>query len=398
MKNKKKLIPIIVGGVMIVGLSAFVLLFQDDQKVSGPTDLKAPVFTENSEAEKASVDLYKIDRTEFNVIDYYKVTPVEINEVKAMTGTRRGQANSSFTKIVCGENEFNIDFTPPSLLQIGSFGGGVVVENPGIYQFVMYKVADSATTLLVGDDADAKLTAEYETIKQKYIDECNRKTTFDKVDVYDDSKDGGILTFTPMAEFMKKNNLEREFGIYSYSVYRKILNQCFTVPDDYQYTPGTEWNNGSFSRTGVFKTFKDRDELGHEIFYLLYSDKGVYACKMFYIANKENETEESKRNNIYGENYLMNTIVPAYTDADLIGSGNSGEDYKEDKDTTPLIVIKDNYTAEDIFSLDTYDGEINGRIYIDLESSDDDYDSIDENNSTDEAQGSTGTTEAQVAN
>ena len=102
MKNKKRLIPLIAGGVLIAGLSAFILLYKDDQKVSGPTELKTPVFKDDSYNEQEKEEIYDIDRTELDLTGLYEVIPSDISSVKAMTGTRFGAENITFTKLSFG--------------------------------------------------------------------------------------------------------------------------------------------------------------------------------------------------------------------------------------------------------------------------------------------------------
>ena len=362
MKNKKRLIPLIAGGVLIAGLSAFILLYKDDQKVSSPTELKTPVFKDDSYNEQEKKEIYDIDRTELDLTGLYEVIPSDISSVKAMTGTRFGAKNITFTKLSFGGESLDIDYINPSLLRIGKYGDALVVEAPNIFQFIAYKISDSASTRLIGNDVEVQLSTKYDDIKAGYVEECKKKATFDKMDVYNDSRDGGILTYTPMAKFIKENSLEKEVGVYSYSAYKKILNKFFTVPEGYTYMAGTEWKANSFGRTGVFKPVNDMDMLGHELYYLIYSDKGVYACKLFYESNKNKAEGDS---NTVTETNLLNTVLPSHMDKDFSTIGKDDADYKENKEITKTIALKD-FAKEEIKTLEGYDREINGRIYIDI--------------------------------
>lgn len=360
MKNKRHLIPLVAGGVLLAGLSSIILFWQDDKKVSGPSELKQPDFSDSSYAELPKKEVYTINRTPFNVIDAYQPLSAELSDVKVMKGTRLGQKNSEFIRFTFGGASFDLDHIVPASVRLGKRGDALVIEDEGSFQLTMYKVSSEATMELIGEKKNTVLYSKYQSIAEEYIEECNKKALYDKIDVYMDADDGGILTYTPMVDFIKENKLEKELSIYSYSAYKAILNKCFEVPEDYQYAGGTERQANTFARTGLYKVFNDLDDLGHEVYYLYYSEQGIFACKLYYESNKSLMADDVRYTL---DRNLADKLAPAHTDHDISTLGNTDADYVEIPEQLSSIKIE-NFTSEEIKSKETLIDTINGRIYI----------------------------------
>ena len=346
MKNKKLLIPIFTGVLSVIGLTTFILIYGDDHKAAGPTsdELKPAIFKEIAESSSIQDEGYSISRVSASPEDVFEEKKIEkVNPITAYSGTKRLQPSEFYSTEIYGET-FDILGLSGKDIKYGKHNGRYILQANECFQIELVKIADKYTPKIGVEEGDTTISTNYAILLEEYDEECKNKEAQDEIDIYDDTKDDGIFTFTPFYKFIKENKLEYDMSIYTPIDIKKILTKFFEIPEDYVYSASRMTNNKVFGRTGAYKSTKG-DEKSNVEYYILYDKNGIYGVKLYY-------TDEAPLKDYGSENLNMPSVfdfvAPRCTDSDLytseISNYDKGESYKKRKNS--VVSVKE-YTFSD---------------------------------------------------
>ncbi|MCD8095750.1 MAG: hypothetical protein LUE12_06430 [Ruminococcus sp.] len=371
MKNKKALIPLFVGAFVIIAAAAVVIIFYSKEKASydEDEDLKEADFTTQSYEDASSEYEYIIDRTSFDVSQFYSVDEnTQLNNVSAYIGDRYAEP-TSIVRFEYGGVSFDIDNLCGEELLIGQFENALVVQYGGCYQLKLQKISDYSTSKLASGNAFGEyddLIGEYDAIAEEYRAECENKMLYEDLDEYDDTEDGGILSYTPMYNFLTDNDLMFEISLYTKTEVKDALSAVYDIPEDYVYNNAdTVTDNYAFGTSGIYVEYIEDGDTEHTAYYLLYCDDGVFAAELFYSESLFDKLEIE-------QSQLYYLVAPSHSDWDrliMIDAEKYNLDkYKDDDyeklENTDDYVTTCNFSNETLLSEDNFVSAVNDRILV----------------------------------
>lgn len=310
MKNKKIISALV--------LSLYLCSFAgcSNAEPSGPV-----VLPQGEKIEEEVEEVYNpdsiIDRMDYDVLALFEKQPLEITSRSMLTGIKDGKADSLFDRIYGTNCMFDINY---NLISCGyemstSDGALIITSNDGCLRYKIYRISSASSNFFHNADKNEKIQAlksRYDEIKDKYYDlysiACQDSFEHTGEGYYDDAQYGSYYTYVPMVEFVLQNGLQYDIPLYSESQVIEILDKFFDLPasEDYYYLSASAYSNRRFGRSGIYLPKEASLTSGFQ-YYLIYDNTGVYAVENYYTLYNGLDNES-----------LADTVLPAYSDADLL--------------------------------------------------------------------------------
>lgn len=264
-----------------------------------------------------------IDRTDYNVLDYYtdECSYIKPQKIERLVGERQ-KNEAIFDRIYFDGFSLDVDYALINSVDYNIYKDDsflTIERKDGAMKYRITKISSESSNAFWNPEDEATIAkkSEFEELKSKYTrlysiacSDCYEHTG---EPYYDDTPLGGYYTYTPMVDWILKNGFQYEISMYSDKQVKDVLSLAFDIPDSFYYSPSAQSANRSFGLSGCYRSKEDAANDGYQ-YYLMYDGSGIYAVENYFSYNEFFTNED-----------YMRFLTPSHTDADLYNTNKTYE-------------------------------------------------------------------------